>query len=130
MRALSAASRSRAILAGMEQTRIHRAIWVRRWRGRRPHALRIRRRVYRIFWVSTQSQPDPFLDGFREGLRARGYVEGKNLAFELHYAPGNPQALREVVSELRRGEGRSGRVERAGDARDDGGDGSSGAVCV
>jgi putative ABC transport system substrate-binding protein len=35
-------------------------------------------------------------------LRARGYVEGKNLAFELHYAPGNPQALREVVSELKR----------------------------
>jgi putative tryptophan/tyrosine transport system substrate-binding protein len=60
-------------------------------------------RVYRIFWVSTDSQPDPFLAGFREGLRARGYVEGKNLAFELHYAPGNPQALREVVSELRRG---------------------------
>ena len=60
-------------------------------------------RVYRIFWVSTHSQPDPFLAGFRGGLRARGYVEGKNLAFELHYAPGNPQALREVVSELRRG---------------------------
>jgi len=60
-------------------------------------------RVYRIFWVSTQSLPDPFLDGFREGLRGRGYVEGKNVAFELHYAPGNPQALREVISELRRG---------------------------
>ena len=60
-------------------------------------------RVYRIFWVSTQSLPDPFLDGFREGLRARGYVEGKNVAFELHYAPGNPQALREVISDLRRG---------------------------
>ncbi len=60
-------------------------------------------RVYRIFWVSTQSLPDPFLDGFREGLRARGYVEGKNIAFELHYAPGNPQALREVISELKRG---------------------------
>src|ERR1700760_332279 len=60
-------------------------------------------RVYRIFWVSTQSLPDPFLDGFREGMRARGYVEGKNVAFELHYAPGNPQALREVISELRRG---------------------------
>jgi putative ABC transport system substrate-binding protein len=51
---------------------------------------------------STQSQPDPFLDGFREGLRARGYVEGKNVALELHYAIGNPQALREVASELRR----------------------------
>ena len=60
-------------------------------------------RVYRIFWLSTQSQPDPFLDGFREGLRARGYVEGKNLVLELHYAIGNPQALREVASELRRG---------------------------
>ena len=47
-------------------------------------------KVYRIFWVSTQSQPDPFLDGFREGLRARGYVEGKNVVLELHYAPGNP----------------------------------------
>jgi putative tryptophan/tyrosine transport system substrate-binding protein len=61
-------------------------------------------RVYRIFWVSTQSLPDPFLDGFREGMRARGYVEGKNVAFELHYAPGNPQALREVISDLRRGD--------------------------
>ena len=59
-------------------------------------------RIYRIFWLSTQSQPDPFLDGFREGLRARGYVEGKNLVLELHYAIGNPQALREVASELRR----------------------------
>ena len=60
-------------------------------------------RFYRIFWVSTDSQPDPFLGGFREGLRARGYVEGKNVALELHYAIGNPQALREVASELRRG---------------------------
>ena len=60
-------------------------------------------RVYRIYWLSTQSQPDPFLDGFREGLRARGYVEGKNVVLELHYAIGNPQALREVASELRRG---------------------------
>src|ERR1700730_18001080 len=61
-------------------------------------------RLYRIFWVSTQSQPDPFLDGFREGLRARGYVEGRNVTFELHYAPGDPQALRQVVSELKRGD--------------------------
>ena len=60
-------------------------------------------RVYRIYWLSTQSQPDPVLDGFREGLRARGYVEGKNVVLELHYAIGNPQALREVASELRRG---------------------------
>src|SRR6516225_8619032 len=60
-------------------------------------------KVYRIFWVSTASQPDPFLDGFRDGLRARGYVEGTNVVFELYYAPGNPAALREVVSQLRSG---------------------------
>ena len=87
-------------------------------------------RVYRIYWLSTQSQPDPFLDGFREGLRARGYVEGKNVVLELHYAIGNPQALREVASELRRGNSRPGRIERPGDARDDGGGGSSGPVRV
>jgi putative ABC transport system substrate-binding protein len=60
-------------------------------------------KVYRIFWVSTQSQPDPFLDGFREGLRERGYVEGKDVIFELHYAEGDPGALRQVISELKRG---------------------------
>ena len=60
-------------------------------------------KVHRILWVSTGTRPDPFLEAFREGLRARGYVEGKNVAFELHYAPGNHEALRQVVSELRRG---------------------------
>jgi putative ABC transport system substrate-binding protein len=55
-------------------------------------------KLYRIFWVSTGTRPDPLLEGFREGLRARGYVEGKNVAFELHYAPGNLEALRQVVS--------------------------------
>ena len=28
---------------------------------------------HRIFWVSTGSQPDPFVDGFREGLREPWY---------------------------------------------------------
>ena len=60
-------------------------------------------KVYRIFWVSTASQPDPFLDGFREGLRERGYVEGINVVLELHYAAGDPDALRQVISELMRG---------------------------
>ena len=61
-------------------------------------------KLYRIFWVSTGSQPDPFLDGFREGLRERGYVEGKNVVFELHYATGHdPGTLRQVISELKGG---------------------------
>lgn len=59
-------------------------------------------RPRRIFWVSTESQPDPFVAGFKEGLRERGYAEGKDVVFEFRYAPGNPDALRAVLSELTR----------------------------
>ena len=68
-----------------------------------PFIARAQRPPYRIFWVSTEAQPDPFVDGFREGLRERGYTEGKDVALELRYAPGNPDALRAVISELTRG---------------------------
>jgi putative ABC transport system substrate-binding protein len=53
-----------------------------------------------ILWVSTEAQPDPFIDGFREGMRELGYSEGQNLAFLLHYAPGDPGTLREKLPEL------------------------------
>jgi putative tryptophan/tyrosine transport system substrate-binding protein len=54
--------------------------------------------VFRILWLSTASGADPFFDGFRAGLRALGYAEGKNIVLRSHYAPNNPQGLREVVS--------------------------------
>jgi putative ABC transport system substrate-binding protein len=60
------------------------------------------KRIYRILWVSTESQPDPFLDGFREGLKERGYTEGQNVVIELRYAPGNPEGLKSLVGELTR----------------------------
>ncbi|WFU43246.1 ABC transporter substrate-binding protein [Bradyrhizobium sp. CB82] len=60
------------------------------------------RKVYHILWLSTGSEPDPFLDGFREGLRALGYVEGRNFTLVKYY--GNQAALRPVISELRRGD--------------------------
>ena len=44
-------------------------------------------RLRRIFWVSTESQPDPFVDGFREGLRERGYVEGKDVIWSCAMRP-------------------------------------------
>jgi ABC-type uncharacterized transport system substrate-binding protein len=53
-----------------------------------------------VLWVSTQAQPDPFIEGFREGMRARGYTEGLNLAFVLRYAPGDPNAVRAMLPEL------------------------------
>ena len=57
-------------------------------------------KVHRILWVSTEAWPDPFIAGFREGMRDRGYVEGQNLAFALRYAPGDPAALRAMLPEI------------------------------
>jgi putative tryptophan/tyrosine transport system substrate-binding protein len=59
-------------------------------------------RVYRILWLSTASGADPFLEGFREGLRAQGYVEGKNIVLQTHY--GDMQGLRDIASSLKRGD--------------------------
>jgi putative tryptophan/tyrosine transport system substrate-binding protein len=57
-------------------------------------------RSYSILWVSTEAQPDPFIAGFREGMEAHGYVEGRNLSFVLRYAPGDPAALQAMLPEL------------------------------
>jgi putative ABC transport system substrate-binding protein len=56
----------------------------------------------RILWVSTESQPDPFVEGFRDGLRELGYLDGRDYTIELRYAPGNPAALEAVVSGITR----------------------------
>jgi putative ABC transport system substrate-binding protein len=53
-----------------------------------------------ILWVSTEAQPDPFIDGFRDGMRERGYSEGQNLAFTLRYAPGDPGTLQAMLAEI------------------------------
>jgi putative tryptophan/tyrosine transport system substrate-binding protein len=57
-------------------------------------------KAHLILWVSTEAQPDPFIAGFREGMRERGYIEGQNLAFILRYAPGDPAAVRAMLPEL------------------------------
>jgi putative ABC transport system substrate-binding protein len=57
-------------------------------------------KVQFILWVSTEAQPDPFIAGFRDGLRARGYLEGHNIAFVLRYAPGDPAKVVAMLPEL------------------------------
>ena len=57
-------------------------------------------RTYTILWVSTEAQPDPFIAGFREGMRERGYVEGRNPPFILRYAPADPGALRATLPDI------------------------------
>ncbi|HEX9821182.1 MAG TPA: ABC transporter substrate-binding protein [Methylomirabilota bacterium] len=54
----------------------------------------------RIGWISTEPEPDPFLEGFREGLRERGYIEGRNVVLERRYASGRLDVLRLAVTEL------------------------------
>ena len=57
-------------------------------------------KVHTILWVSTEAEPDPLIAGFREGMRERGYVEGKDLTFVLRYAPGEPTAVQAMLPEL------------------------------
>ena len=54
----------------------------------------------RMGWLSAGSDPDPFLEGFREGLRKLGYVEGQNINLEIRHAHGNVEALRAGAAEL------------------------------
>ena len=54
----------------------------------------------RIGWLSAGSQPDPFLEGFREGLRRLGYVEGRTIALEVRHAEGSIEALGAGAAEL------------------------------
>lgn len=57
-------------------------------------------KVHTILWVSTEAQPDPFIDGFRDGMRILGYVENQNLVFILRYSPGDPAAVQAMLPQL------------------------------
>jgi len=81
--------RRRSFLAGLGFGLVSRAISARAQTGRP-----------RILWLSTEAQPDPFVEGFREGLRNHGYVDGQNVDIDLHYAPGNPGALQAAMGDL------------------------------
>ena len=58
------------------------------------------RTPHRIGWLSSEARPDPFVDGFREGLQKLGYVEGRDVVLELRYTPANLDALRAALDEL------------------------------
>lgn len=61
-------------------------------------------KVPRIGFLATGSASDPRnalgRDGFRQGLRDLGYVEGKNINIEYRYAEGRSERLPELAEEL------------------------------
>lgn len=79
----------RALLAGMVATMVPPAAAAQPRGGQ----------FHRIGWISTEAQPDPFVDGFREGLRRHGYHEGQKVILDLRYAR-DLTALRTAIAEL------------------------------
>jgi len=51
-----------------------------------------------ILFIGGQDQPH--LEAFKQGLRDRGYIEGKNIALEYRYAEGREDRLPELAAEL------------------------------
>jgi len=52
-------------------------------------------KVYRVGFLgtATPSLMAAWLTAFREGLRERGYVEGKNISMEYRWGEGKPERL-------------------------------------
>ncbi len=59
-------------------------------------------KVPRLGWLGNNSPTFPPYEGFREGLRELGYVEGKNISIEARWAGGNLDRLPELAHELTR----------------------------
>jgi putative ABC transport system substrate-binding protein len=56
------------------------------------------RKVYRVGYLTTGGSAS--VDGFRESMRAKGYVEGRNLVIESRIASGQLERLPQFAAEL------------------------------
>ena len=57
-------------------------------------------KVYRVGFLGGAGPSPPLLEALRAGLRDRGYVEGRNLAFESRYAEEKHDRLPALAAEL------------------------------
>src|SRR5215470_261147 len=55
---------------------------------------------YRLGILSPERPPPELLEAFQQGLRELGYVEGKNVAFEIRNSEGDGQELAALASQL------------------------------
>src|SRR5918999_2009662 len=58
------------------------------------------KKVPRVGILFIGSRKQPHLDAFKQGLRERGYIEGKNIVLEYRYAEGNNDRLSQLAAEL------------------------------
>ena len=56
--------------------------------------------VPRIGVLSTEAPKDVEASGFGKGMRDLGYVEGRNVAYDLRHADGHPERLAALAAEL------------------------------
>src|SRR5262245_8609923 len=57
-------------------------------------------KVYRIGFLGTAPPPARVWDVLLDGLRERGYVEGRNLVFERRFSEGHAERFSELAAEL------------------------------
>jgi len=55
---------------------------------------------YRVGVLFIGGKDQPHLESFKQGLRERGYTEGKNLTLVYRYADGNQERLDDLTAEL------------------------------
>ena len=58
------------------------------------------KKIPRIGVLFIGSKNQPHLEAFKQGLRERGYMEGKNILLEYRYAEGNNDRLPQLAAEL------------------------------
>jgi putative ABC transport system substrate-binding protein len=56
--------------------------------------------VYRIGYLTTTSPPAHVWDALLDGLRERGYSEGRNIVFEHRFSEGNAERFPEFAAEM------------------------------
>jgi putative tryptophan/tyrosine transport system substrate-binding protein len=65
-----------------------------------PLSVLAQERVARIGLLRTNAPPDPFVEAFRDGMRALGYEEGRTVIYEMRWAEGKPDRLPALAAEL------------------------------